>query len=103
MLVALSAHAALAVQAAQETAELARHRRALEQLFAVSSRLTDEAVIDEILAPCARRSATPSGSTASPSSWPTTHGTLVVRALGGLAADHPALRRTVRPSTRSAR
>ena len=42
-------HAALAVQAAQEAADAARHRLALEQLLDVSSRLTAEPVADEIL------------------------------------------------------
>ena len=49
VLAALSAHAALAVQAAQETADAARHRLALEELLAVSSRLTAEPAVDEIL------------------------------------------------------
>jgi diguanylate cyclase (GGDEF)-like protein len=49
VLVSLADHAALAVQAAQEAAEAARHRVALEQLLDVSSRLTAEAVADEIL------------------------------------------------------
>jgi diguanylate cyclase (GGDEF)-like protein len=49
VLVALAEHAALAVQSAQEAAEAARHRRALEQLLDVSSRLTLEPVTDEIL------------------------------------------------------
>ena len=39
VLAALSAHAALAVQATQESADAARHRLALEELLAVSSRL----------------------------------------------------------------
>jgi diguanylate cyclase (GGDEF)-like protein len=49
VLVALAEHAALAVQSAQEAAEAGRHRRALEQLLDVSSRLTLEPVTDEIL------------------------------------------------------
>lgn len=49
VLVSLADHAALAVQAAQEAAEAARHRLALEQLLEVSSRLTAEPVADEIL------------------------------------------------------
>jgi diguanylate cyclase (GGDEF)-like protein len=49
VLVALADHAALAVQAAQESAEAARHRLALEQLLSVSSRLTAEPIADEIL------------------------------------------------------
>ena len=49
VLVAVSAHAALAVQAAQEAADAARHRLALEELFAVSSRLTAEPAVEEIL------------------------------------------------------
>jgi diguanylate cyclase (GGDEF)-like protein len=48
-LLSLAEHAALAVQAAQESAEAARHRLALEQLLDVSSRLTAEPVADEIL------------------------------------------------------
>jgi diguanylate cyclase (GGDEF)-like protein len=49
VLVALADHAALAVQGAQESAEAARHRLALEQLLDVSSRLTAEPIADEIL------------------------------------------------------
>jgi diguanylate cyclase (GGDEF)-like protein len=49
VLVAVADHAALAVQAAQESAEAARHRLSLEQLLEVSSRLTAEPVADEIL------------------------------------------------------
>ncbi len=49
VLVALADHAALAVQAAQEAAEAGRHRRALEELLAISSRLTGEPAADEIL------------------------------------------------------
>jgi diguanylate cyclase (GGDEF)-like protein len=49
VLVALTDHAALAVQSAQEAAEAARHRLALEQLLEVSSRLPAEPVADEIL------------------------------------------------------
>jgi len=49
VLVSLADHAALAVQAAQEAAEAARHRVALEQLLGVSWRLTAEPIADEIL------------------------------------------------------
>ncbi len=49
VLVSLADHAALAVQSAQEAAEAARHRLALEQLLRVSSRLNDEPAADEIL------------------------------------------------------
>ncbi|MDE3026543.1 MAG: sensor domain-containing diguanylate cyclase, partial [Acidobacteriota bacterium] len=49
VLVALADHAALALQAAQEAAESARHRRALEELLALSSRLTGEPGADELL------------------------------------------------------
>jgi len=49
VLAALTAHAALAVQAAQESADAARHRLALEELFEVSSRLTSEPAVDDIL------------------------------------------------------
>lgn len=49
VLVALSDHAALALEAAQEAAEAARHRRALEELLALSSRLTGEPGADELL------------------------------------------------------
>jgi diguanylate cyclase (GGDEF)-like protein len=49
VLVSLADHAALAVQGAQESAEAARHRLALEQLLGVSSRLTAEPIADEIL------------------------------------------------------
>ena len=49
VLASLADHAALAVQAAQEAVEAARHRLALEQLLEVSSQLTAEPVVDEIL------------------------------------------------------
>jgi diguanylate cyclase (GGDEF)-like protein len=49
VLVALAAHAALALQSAQEAAESARHRAALEQLLRVSSQLTETFTIDAIL------------------------------------------------------
>ena len=49
VLVALADHAALAVQAARETAETERHKRALEELLAVSSQLTAQASAGEIL------------------------------------------------------
>jgi diguanylate cyclase (GGDEF)-like protein len=42
-------HAALAVEAAREAAESARHQRALEELLAVSSRITGEPSDSEIL------------------------------------------------------
>ena len=42
VLVAVTAHAALVMQSAQEAAEMARHRRALEQLLDVSSKLADK-------------------------------------------------------------
>jgi diguanylate cyclase (GGDEF)-like protein len=49
ILVAMADHAAIAVQSAQEAAAAARHRAALEQLLAVSSRLTETFSIDNIL------------------------------------------------------
>jgi diguanylate cyclase (GGDEF)-like protein len=49
VLVSVADHVALAVQAAQEAAEAARHRLSLEQLLDVSSRLTAEPAADEIL------------------------------------------------------
>jgi diguanylate cyclase (GGDEF)-like protein len=49
VLVSVADHAALAVQAAQEAVNAARHKLALEQLLDVSSRLTAEPVADEIL------------------------------------------------------
>jgi diguanylate cyclase (GGDEF)-like protein len=49
VLVALAEHAALAVQAAQESAEAARHRVALERLLGVSSRLTAQPRVDELM------------------------------------------------------
>ena len=49
VLVSLADHAALAVQSAQEAADAARHRLALEQLLRVSSRLNDKPAADEIL------------------------------------------------------
>jgi diguanylate cyclase (GGDEF)-like protein len=49
VLVALADHAALAVQASQEAAQAARHRRSLEELLAVSSRITSQPSTDEML------------------------------------------------------
>ncbi|MDX6532462.1 MAG: hypothetical protein QOF68_206 [Gaiellales bacterium] len=49
VLVALAAHAALALQTAQERTDAARHRTALEQLLLVSSQLTELVAIDDIL------------------------------------------------------
>ncbi len=49
VLVSLTDHAALAVEAAREAAESARHQRALEELLAVSSRITGETSNPEIL------------------------------------------------------
>jgi diguanylate cyclase (GGDEF)-like protein len=49
VLVSFADHAALAVQLSQETAQAVRHRLALEQLLDVSSRLTTEPAVDEIL------------------------------------------------------
>jgi diguanylate cyclase (GGDEF)-like protein len=48
VLVAVAEHAALAVEAAQATAEAARHRAALEQLLRVSSRLSETLDAEEI-------------------------------------------------------
>jgi diguanylate cyclase (GGDEF)-like protein len=49
VLVSLGDHAALAVEAAREAADSARHQRALEELLAVSSRITGETSSSEIL------------------------------------------------------
>jgi diguanylate cyclase (GGDEF)-like protein len=49
VLVAVAAHAALAVESAQEAAQAARHRKALEHLLRVSARLTESRSIDSIL------------------------------------------------------
>jgi diguanylate cyclase (GGDEF)-like protein len=49
VLVSLVDHAALALEAAREGAESARHQRALEELLAVSSRITGEPSNSEIL------------------------------------------------------
>jgi diguanylate cyclase (GGDEF)-like protein len=49
VLVAVAAHAALAVETAQESALAARHREALEQLLRVSAELTDSRSIESIL------------------------------------------------------
>ncbi|HKN63183.1 MAG TPA: diguanylate cyclase [Gaiellaceae bacterium] len=49
VLVSLVDHAALAVEAAREAAESERHQRALEELLAVSSRITGEPSDSEIL------------------------------------------------------
>ncbi|MGH3050579.1 MAG: GAF domain-containing protein, partial [Gaiellaceae bacterium] len=49
ILVALTDHAALALEAVREAHETRRHQRALEELLAVSSRITGETSSDEIL------------------------------------------------------
>jgi diguanylate cyclase (GGDEF)-like protein len=49
VLVSLADHAALAVEAVREAAQSARHQRALEELLAVSSRITGEPSDSEIL------------------------------------------------------
>jgi diguanylate cyclase (GGDEF)-like protein len=49
VLVSIVDHAALAVEAVRETAESARHQRALEELLALSSRITGEPSHIEIL------------------------------------------------------
>jgi diguanylate cyclase (GGDEF)-like protein len=49
VLVSLVDHAALAVEAVRESAESARHQRALEELLAVSSRISGEPSDSEIL------------------------------------------------------
>jgi diguanylate cyclase (GGDEF)-like protein len=49
VLVSLVDHAALAVEAAREAAQSARHQRALEELLAVSSRISGEPSNSEIL------------------------------------------------------
>ena len=49
VLVALADHAALALEAAREGAQSTRHQRALEELLAVSSRITGETSNAEIL------------------------------------------------------
>src|SRR5579871_5664877 len=49
LLVALADHAALAVEETNETRNARRHQRALEELLDVSSRITGETSIDEIL------------------------------------------------------
>ena len=49
LLVALADHAALAVEEANETRDVHRHQRALEELLDVSSRITGETSTDEIL------------------------------------------------------
>ncbi len=49
VLVSLVDHAALALEAAREAADSARHQRALEELLAVSSRITGETSSAEIL------------------------------------------------------
>ena len=48
-LVAVAAHAALAIQSAQESGSARRHREALEQLLQVSSQLTETFSIESIL------------------------------------------------------
>ena len=49
VLVSIADHAALAVEAARESAESTRHQRALEELLALSSRITAEPSNTEIL------------------------------------------------------
>jgi len=49
VLVSIADHAALAIEAARESAESARHQRALEELLGMSSRITGESSNTEIL------------------------------------------------------
>ncbi len=49
VLVALADHAALALEESKEARDAKRHQRALEELLAVSSRITGETASDEIL------------------------------------------------------
>jgi len=49
VLVAVAAHAAIAIEAAQEGTDLARHRRALEHLLDISSKLADKRSADAVL------------------------------------------------------
>jgi diguanylate cyclase (GGDEF)-like protein len=49
VLVSIADHAALAIEAAREAAESARHQRALEELLALSSRITGEPSNVEVL------------------------------------------------------
>jgi len=96
VLVSLADHAAFAVQAAQEAAEAARHRLALEQLLEVSSRLTAEPVADEILRDVCRgvRDALGFEHVAAQLIDPDT-GALEARAAVGWRLDGPAMRSTV--------
>jgi len=96
VLVSLADHAAFAVQAAQEAAEAARHRLALEQLLEVSSRLTAEPVADEILRDVCRgvRDALGFEHVAAQLIDPDT-GALEARAAVGWKLDGPAKRSTV--------
>src|SRR6266852_1509868 len=96
VLVSLADHAAFAVQAAQEAAEAARHRLALEQLLDVSSRLTAEPVADEILRDVCRgvRDALGFEHVAAQLLHPDT-GALEARAAVGWKLDGPAKRSTV--------
>jgi diguanylate cyclase (GGDEF)-like protein len=48
-LVAVGRHAALALEQAHRTAEASRHRAALEQLLAVSSKLAEQASLDAVM------------------------------------------------------
>ena len=49
VLSAVAGHAALAIQNGQEAARMARHRRGLEELLAISSRLTESLSVDVAL------------------------------------------------------
>jgi diguanylate cyclase (GGDEF)-like protein len=93
ILVAVTAHAALVMQSAQEAAEMARHRRSLEQLLDVSSKLADkqstEAILDAVSD--AIRDAIGFDRVAVELADHDT-GQLVVRASAGWPADHPALK-----------
>jgi diguanylate cyclase (GGDEF)-like protein len=92
VLVAVAEHAALAVQGAQEATRAQRHRRALEQLLAVSSRLAETSSIDVILqAVCvAVRDALAFTNVSIELVEPRT-GRLQTRAVVGWAPDDPAL------------
>ena len=96
VLVALADHAALAVEAARESASAARHRRALEELLAVSSQLSAEPAADEILRLVCNgiREALGFGKTCAALVDPAS-GRVVPEAAVGWGLDDPALRRVI--------
>jgi diguanylate cyclase (GGDEF)-like protein len=93
VLVAVTAHAALVMESAQEAGQIARHRRALEHLLDVSAKLADKQSVDAILdAVCEAIRDAIGFDRVAVELADHDSGQLVVRAAAGWPVDHPALK-----------